>query len=82
MGTTKEVSVYLKTVEIGNFEYLNITNTTSSGGLVTVKFSKQFEQGNSVDCETGEFGRIRTVKVTLYVLILVGESEKQPWQQI
>ena len=57
MGTTKEVSVYLKTVEIGNFEYLNITNTTSSGGLVTVKFSKQFEQGDSVDCEAGEFGR-------------------------
>ena len=57
MGTTKEVSVYLKTVEIGNFEYLRITNTTSSGGLVTVKFYKQLEQGDSVDCEAGEFGR-------------------------
>jgi hypothetical protein len=32
--------------------------------------------------KTWEFGRICTVKVTLYVLILVGESEKQPWQQI
>jgi hypothetical protein len=71
MGSTKDVIVYLKLDElIGNSEYLQIRNRTSSSGPVTVKFSRKDDKGKSVDCEYGKFGNLYQICQMIFTLNL------------
>ena len=55
-GTTKEITVYLKTDKIGNDEYLQFKDRTPSGGPVAVTFSKVLDK-NYGDCGGTTFGK-------------------------
>jgi len=56
IGTTKEITVYLKTDRIGNAEYLQFKDRTPSGGPVAVTFSKVLDKTYG-DCEGTTFGK-------------------------